>query len=103
MNEAELLQWIRGLYKIHKIVRFYQSPLWRKLRAEVLEEQHNECKMCKDEGKVEEATVAHHIKHVYNHPELALTKENLICVCAEHHYQIHHTIEYSEQLNEEKW
>jgi 5-methylcytosine-specific restriction enzyme A len=103
MEEIELVQWITMLYRHNKIVVFYKSAPWRHLRAEVLNEQHNECQMCKNNGLFEPATMVHHIKYVRQHPQLALTKSNLMALCDECHYQIHHTVKYKEQLNEEKW
>jgi 5-methylcytosine-specific restriction protein A len=103
MNDSELVQWITTLIQRNKIVVFYKSAAWRHLRAETLAEQHGECQMCKDNGVYEEATMVHHIKYVREHPQLALTKSNLMALCDECHYQIHHTVKYKEQLNEEKW
>ena len=103
MDTKELVQWISKLIQSNKIVAFYKSVVWRSLRAEVLREQHSECQMCKSNGLYEEATTVHHIKYVRNHPEIALTKSNCMSLCKECHYQIHHTILYKKQLNEEKW
>jgi 5-methylcytosine-specific restriction protein A len=103
MNGIELAQWITTLIQRNKIVVFYKSAAWRHLRAETLLEQHNECQMCKDNGVYEEATMVHHIKYVREHPQLALTKSNLMALCDECHYQIHHTLVHKKQLNEEKW
>lgn len=103
MEVKELVQWIRTLIHSNKIVKFYKSTQWRHLRQEVLDEQHNECQICKGNGIFEPATMVHHIKYVRVHPELALTKDNLMSLCKECHYQIHHTIKYKKQLNKEKW
>jgi len=103
MSTEELVQWIRTLIHSNSIVKFYKGNLWRHLRQEVLDEQHGECQICKGKGLVETATMVHHIRHVRQHPELALTKENLMSLCNECHYQIHHTIKYKKQLNKEKW
>ena len=103
MTTEELVKLITNLFRENSIVKFYKSKPWRLLRAEVLEDQHNECQMCKDKGLYEEATMVHHIKHVKQYPWLALTKSNLMALCDECHYQIHHTVEPKKQLNEEKW
>ncbi|WP_373419508.1 HNH endonuclease [Sporanaerobacter sp. PP17-6a] len=42
------------------------------------------------------ATTVHHIKTVREYPWLALTKANLMAICEECHYQIHHK-------NKPKW
>ena len=103
MDTKELVQWIRTLYLHNNIKAFYNNIIWRVPRAEVLHDQHNECQMCKARGLVEEATMVHHIKYVKYHPELALDKDNLMALCKECHYQIHHTIKYKKQLNIERW
>ncbi|WP_258880069.1 HNH endonuclease [Clostridium estertheticum] len=77
--------------------------IWRVPRADRLEEQHNECQMCKDRGLVEPATMVHHIKLLRYHPELALEKDNLMSLCGECHWLIHHPITIKKQLNEERW
>ena len=94
---------IRGLIRDNKLIRFYCSTTWEHLRLEVLDEQHHECQMCKDKGIAETATVCHHILHVRQHPELALTKSNLITVCDSHHWYLHHSIQCKTLLNEERW
>lgn len=103
METKELVQWINNLIRINKIVLFYKNKRWKHLRLEVLKEQHGECQMCKGKGLFEPATMVHHIKYVKDHPQLALTKSNLMSLCDECHYQIHHTNEPKKQLNEEKW
>ena len=103
METKDLVRWIRKLISINKIVLFYKNKHWKNLRQEVLGEQRDECQMCKGKGLFEPATMVHHIKHVKQHPELALTKSNLMSLCDECHYLEHHTIEHRQQLNEEKW
>jgi len=103
LDIKELVEWINKLIHNNELIKFYKHPLWRGLRSDVLEKQNNECQICKANGLVETATVGHHIQTVRQHPELALTKSNILCVCGECHYQIHHTIKYKKQLNEEKW
>jgi len=103
MDEATLAIWINKLICHHNIKAFYESPTWRALRAETLNDQHNECQICKGKGMAEAATMVHHLKYVRDYPELALTKNNLIALCSNCHYLIHHTIKYKKQLNAERW
>ena len=103
MDTKELVQWIRTLYLHNNIKAFYMNIIWRIPRAEVLSDQNNECQMCKSRGLVEEATMVHHIKHLKYHPELAIDKDNLIALCSECHWLIHHHLIPKKQLNEEKW
>jgi len=103
MDTKELVQWIRTLYLHNNIKAFYMNIIWRRLRAEVLHDQHNECQICKGNGLAESATMVHHIKYVKYHPELALTKDNLMALCSECHWLVHHHIVIKKQLNEERW
>lgn len=103
MDEATLAIWINKLIGYHNLKAFYNCALWEHLRLEVLKEQHNECQLCKDKGLFSEAVTVHHIKYVRQQPELALTKSNLMSLCKECHYKIHHKYEPKEQLNEERW
>lgn len=56
--------------------RFYQSPAWRALREQVLEEEPI-CMICHRAP----ATCADHIKPVEEHPELALVRSNCQGAC----------------------
>jgi len=100
VNTTQLVQWINTLIRYHNIKAFYNSALWENLRQEVLEEQHYECQVCKVKSPAE---AVHHVKFLRQHPELALTKSNLMCLCKECHYEVHHKAENKPQLNEERW
>lgn len=69
---------------------FYLSGAWREVRAEVLRHEPL-CRDCMDlyraghVHKVRAATCVHHIKHLKEHPELALTIDNLMPLCDMHH------------------
>jgi 5-methylcytosine-specific restriction endonuclease McrA len=102
-SPAELVRWIREMeshndYRHHA---FYISKAWLHLRNEVLNEQHHECQLCKTKGLFVPAVTVHHIKTVRSRPDLALTKSNLLCVCADCHYKIHHS--NISRWNDEKW
>lgn len=103
MDPTELVIWIKALLQHNNIKAFYNSALWEHLRHEVLDEQHHECQLCKVKGLYTEAETVHHIEPVRKRPDLALTKRNLMAVCDECHYAIHHTKEFKKQLNTEKW
>lgn len=107
MDVIELVNWITKLIRDNNIHAFYVSGLWKKLRREVLYEANNECQICKSKGEVGIATTAHHIKHLKKHPELALTKSNLMAVCNECHNILHPEkhFKYKKKipLNEERW
>jgi len=103
MTIIELVHWITSLIKHNNIKAFYNNSLWLEVRADVLEEQHNECQRCKAKGIYSKAITVHHIKYLRLHPELALTKENLESICEQCHYDEHHRYKPKEQLNIERW
>lgn len=103
MTQTELAQWIKTLIKHNNIHAFYCSTSWEHLRREVLKEHHNECQLCKAKGLYSKAVVVHHIKYVRQYPQLALTKDNLIALCHDCHFNIHHNQTKRVQLNSEKW
>lgn len=82
-----------------RIHDFYNSREWRRLAHEVIAEQHCECQICKARGRYRRAEIAHHVKHVKRHPELAycktFTDENgvehkqILAVCWDCHEEEH--------------
>lgn len=107
---------IKNLFKEHKEYKFYKTREWRLLRAQVMNEARGECKWCKEKGIISKAETVHHVKHVKDFPELALSrtyidaggsvKPNLIPLCHECHDKAHKRIRYQpkpEPLNEERW
>lgn len=117
MDKVKLVKWIKELIKLGKLLDFYRSTHWQKLRKEVLEEQREECQECLKIGKVTRANTVHHIQFVDRHPDLALSKyytykgkqyRNLIAVCPECHNKLHpekHKNKSKKQkfINEERW
>lgn len=45
--------------------------------------------MCRKKGRYKRATTVHHLKHLRDVPELALTDSNLISLCEECHEVMH--------------
>lgn len=103
VNTDELVVWINKLIKYNNVKAFYNSSMWLKVRAEILDEQKDECQVCKGNGLYSEAVTVHHIKYLRTNPELAVTKSNLMAICSECHYDIHHKIIPKLQLNIERW
>lgn len=101
MRDAE--QWIIGLIQHNNIKGFYSSTTWERLRDQFKADQHSECQMCRAAGVYGPPDIVHHIKHVRQHPELALDRDNLITLCDGHHWLQHHSIECKVLLNIEKW
>ena len=101
---------IKGLIKAIKqgnVLKFYKSSYWLNKRKEILERDNNECQKCKSKGLFSIAECVHHIKHLRDYPELALTDSNLISLC-----NVCHNEEHPEKLNnntnkrfvnEERW
>lgn len=98
---AELMAWIPQLIAQNNLHAFYISKAWLHLRADVLKEQHYECQLCKQKGLYVPAATVHHIRTVRRVPWLALTKSNLLAVCEECHYEIHHKKKV--QWDDERW
>lgn len=74
---------------------FYTSQKWLTCRSAVLKDHHGECYMCKQNNKLTQATVVHHVKHLRTHPQYALMpyvngKIQLMPLCADCHYAVHH-------------
>ncbi len=116
-NQEEVGKWVQQLIDEERLHEFYTSSYWLNLRDEVLEEFKYECQDCKKRGKYKKATIVHHVKHLREHPRLALSKtyidENgkeqiqLKPVCkscheyVEHPERLRHNVK--EPLTEERW
>lgn len=84
---------------------FYHTSRWKHKRKDILKRDHNECRLCRQKGKYARATTVHHVKHLKDAPELALTDDNLISLCRECHEVVHpekHKKKYG-YTNEERW
>lgn len=109
MDQKEVAAWIEGLIERGELWRFYKSKQWKKLKRQVLEDNHYECEVCKKAGRVKRfdrtkdgelrlLSTVHHVQHVRDHPELALSRIyksgdreyiNLIPVCKACHNALH--------------
>jgi len=123
-------KWIRDLIRTDELWRFYKSPEWIRLKRSVLKDAHYECAECRRQGKITRYDVnsdgqkrllstVHHVCHVRDHPELALSRtykdmvtgeemSNLIPVCKACHNKLHpDKRRYSRKedsfMNEERW
>lgn len=68
---------------------FYLSKAWKRKRKAILKRDGYVCRDCKRYGRRRDATTVHHIKHLDEHPELALTPSNLISLCSDCHNKAH--------------
>ena len=77
----EFYRWLLQLIREDRMVKFYQSPKWRRLREKAMKRDHYECQECRRLGKYHRVENVHHIKEVKDRPDLALDLDNLwICV-----------------------
>jgi 5-methylcytosine-specific restriction protein A len=97
---------------------FYLSPAWQHKRKQILQRDHHECVYCKQRGQHSRAVIVHHIMHLDEHPELALSDyyigadgvqhRQLVSVCRECHETVchperMHKIAARHPLTKERW
>lgn len=98
--EKEKLRWLKSLIKKRDLHDFYSSKEWQVLAKQTRKEQHNECQRCRRRGYYSPCDIVHHIKYVKEYPELALTADNLECLCKNCHEEEHKKKAF---VNEERW
>lgn len=109
MTGTELASWIRRLQAEDQLWKFYKSKEWKDLKRKILRQDHYECQVCKRSGIVTRYEVihgrmvklqtVHHVMHVTEHPELALSEfytdssgsrqRQLITICKACHNKEH--------------
>lgn len=88
---------------------FYKSTAWKHKRKHILRRDNYECQKCKREGRYSKATDVHHVKRLDNHPEFALTDDNLESLCPACHNREHPeklkppAVKVRENLTPERW
>ncbi len=91
---------LKDLVKLIKAGReheFYLWPEWRGpngARVQTLKYDHFECQACKRKGRYRRAVIVHHIKHLKDRPDLALSlfdgeERQLESVCKQCHEDYH--------------
>lgn len=88
------LQELSGMVAGGNVDAFYSWPEWRRLKQEVLRLDHFECQECKRRGRYSKGYIVHHIHHVKDRPDLALSiwdgkERQLISVCRACHEELH--------------
>ena len=72
---------------------FYNSPEWRRCKAEYLKKANHLCEVCLTKGIYEPAKIVHHriplTAENFGDPELMFGFDNLQCVCLSCHNDIH--------------
>lgn len=76
--------------------KFYSWKSWGKVRQEVFKLDHWECQKCKRKGRYRKGYIVHHIKHLKDRPDLAMSvfdpetgERQLETVCKECHEEEH--------------
>jgi 5-methylcytosine-specific restriction protein A len=97
---------------------FYLSSAWQRKRKQILQRDHHECVYCTQQGRHSRSVIVHHIMHLDEHPELALSDyyigtdgvqhRQLVSVCRECHETVchperMHKIAARHPLTEERW
>ena len=87
---------LRALIAQGRKEAFYSWPEWKSLRPEVLRLDNSECQRCKARGKYRPARIVHHVKHLEDRPDLALSvwdpdtgERQLVSVCKLCHEELH--------------
>lgn len=114
VTEGQLLR-LREKIETDNVDSFYHWKEWERLRQEVLRMDHNECQICKSRGRYRRADIVHHVKHLKDRPDLALSvwdgeERQLVSVCKRCHEELHpeRTVQYrygkkEKPLTEERW
>ena len=75
---------------------WYNSGDWAAVKAAVKQIDHNDCLICKAMGRRRAAHIVHHVRHLRDRPDLALSiydpdtgARQLISVCKDCHEMLH--------------
>ncbi len=114
IGAAELAQ-LTALIADGKQDRFYGWAAWLGLSEQVRRLDNHECQGCKQRGRYRRGEVVHHVKHLTERPDLALSifdpdtgERQLVTLCRECHRLEHpeHLRQYAPRrkaLTEERW
>lgn len=107
------LKQLQALIAAGREALFYFWPEWKAVRLAVLRLDHGECQLCKARGRFRRATIVHHVKHLRDRPDLALSiwdgkERQLLSVCkrcheAEHPEAMRQTSPKAPPVTEERW
>ena len=106
-EQLQVGKWVRDLSarSDREWHAFYHTGEWKRKRAEILQRDHNACQICRAKGRYRKAETVHHVKHLKDCPELALTNENLLSLCSACHEDMHPEYRHKPTgfVNEEMW
>lgn len=108
------LKRLNELIKSGNTDAFYTWTSWLRKRDEVLSLDNYECQECKRNGRYSKAVLVHHIKHLKDRPDLALTiwdgkDRQLISLCKSCHEKKHpeslkrYSAKTDGYMNAERW
>lgn len=90
------LQQLTALIAAGASNRFYDWPEWERIRSAVLAMDHWECQACRERHRYRKAVLVHHVKHLRDRPDLALSvfdpstgARQLISLCRSCHEEQH--------------
>ena len=112
MKDSELKK-LQTLIENGTPEKFYDWRVWRRLRQEVLKLDNFECQNCKAKGRYKKGYIVHHIKHLVDRPDLALSifdgkERQLVTLCKDCHEKEHpeslkQFAQCNEHVTEERW
>lgn len=107
---------LRKLIKDGRENLFYEWPEWQKARAYALYLDRGECARCRSRGRYTKAEIVHHVQHLKDRPDLALSiydedgNRQLLSLCRACHELEHPerlrpawTAKQSDPLTKERW
>lgn len=113
MTEAEAMWLLPELVEAGQSDKFYSWGVWLRRRDEVLRMDRWECQICKAKGRYRKASIVHHVKHLKDRPDLALSiwdgrERQLVSVCKQCHEDQHPESQrqyrsQAEPITEERW
>lgn len=93
---AARLQQLQAMIAAGTSDDFYDWTEWVRTRAQVLSLDQKECQICKQYGRYRKAVIVHHVRHLKDRPDLALSvvdpdtgERQLISLCRACHEAQH--------------
>ncbi len=90
------LEQLRGMSAAGTSDDFYDWTEWIHTRAQVLAYDRGECQRCKELRRYRKAVIVHHVKHLRDRPDLALSlfdpdtgERQLVSLCRACHEDAH--------------
>lgn len=90
------LQQLQTMIGESRSTGFYDWADWERVRAAVLDLDHHECQICRTRHRYRKAALVHHVKHLTDRPDLALSvydpdtgERQLVSLCRSCHEEQH--------------